>query len=117
MWITWRLGTFVCRCAGGLDSSNRRIHADGEDGAKRYIYGFPIVDMYRIMFGYNIDTTSPAYTAPFNVLHNTANVYTPADTTVQTPNSDTPYSTVSIDLHRTLSPNAARYRERSILFR
>ena len=63
-----------------------------------YIYGFPIVDMYRIMFGYNIDTTSPAYAAPFNVLHNTANVYTPADTTVQTPNSDTPYSTVGLDL-------------------
>jgi len=29
---------------------------------------------------------------------NTARVYTPADTTVQTPNSDTPYSFVGLDL-------------------
>lgn len=63
-----------------------------------YIYGFPMVDLYRIMFGYFIDPKSPAYAAPFNTLHNTANVYTPADTTVQTPNSDTPYSFIGLDL-------------------
>jgi hypothetical protein len=34
----------------------------------------------------------------FNTLHNAANVYTPADTTVQTPNSDTPYSFIGLDL-------------------
>ena len=50
------------------------------------------------MFGYFIDPKSPAYVAPFNTLHNTANVYTPADTTVQTPNSDTPYSFLGLDL-------------------
>jgi hypothetical protein len=63
-----------------------------------YIYGFPMIDLYRIMFGYFIDSKSPAFTAPFNTIHNTANVYTPADTIVQTPNSDTPYSTVGLDL-------------------
>ncbi|MGB6713367.1 MAG: DUF1254 domain-containing protein [Candidatus Cybelea sp.] len=63
-----------------------------------YVYGFPLVDLYRIMFGYFIDPKSPAYVAPFNTLHNTANVYTPADTTVQTPNSDTPYSFLGLDL-------------------
>lgn len=63
-----------------------------------YIYGFPLVDLYRIMFGYFIDSKSPGFTAPFNTLHNIANVYTPADTTVQTPNSDTPYSTLGLDL-------------------
>jgi hypothetical protein len=63
-----------------------------------YVYGFPLVDVYRIMFGYFIDPKSPAYVAPFNTLHNTANVYTPADTTVQTPNSDTPYSFLGLDL-------------------
>jgi len=39
-----------------------------------------------------------AYAGPFNAIHNTARVYTPADTTVQTPNSDTPYSFVGLDL-------------------
>ncbi len=63
-----------------------------------YIYGFPMVDLYRIMYGYFVDPKNPAYKAPFNTLYNTANVYTPADTTIQTPNSDTPYSYVGLDL-------------------
>jgi hypothetical protein len=63
-----------------------------------YIYGFPLVDYYRIMYAYFIDSKSPGYKAPFNKIFNSANVYTPADTTVQTPNSDTPYSFVGLDL-------------------
>jgi hypothetical protein len=63
-----------------------------------YVYGFPMVDFYRIMYGYFIDAKGPAYKTPFNTLFNTDNVYTPADTTVQTPNSDTPYSFVGLDL-------------------
>jgi hypothetical protein len=50
------------------------------------------------MFGYFIDPKSPAYKTGFNTVYNTASVYTPADTTVQTPNSDTPYSFVAFDL-------------------
>ena len=63
-----------------------------------YVYAFPMVDVYRIMYGYFIDSKSPAYKAPFNTLFNSANVYTPADTTIQTPNSDTPYSFAGVDL-------------------
>jgi hypothetical protein len=63
-----------------------------------YIYGFPMVDLYRIMYGYFIDSKTPAFKGPFNTIVNSANVYTPADTTVQTPNSDTPYSFVGLDL-------------------
>lgn len=62
-----------------------------------YIYGFPMVDYYRIMFAYYLDPKSPVYKAPLNTLFNTSNVYTPADTIVQTPNSDTPYSYVAFD--------------------
>ncbi len=57
-----------------------------------------MVDLYRIMFGYFIDSKTPAFKGPFNSISNSANVYTPADTTVQTPNSDTPYSFVGLDL-------------------
>jgi hypothetical protein len=63
-----------------------------------YIYGFPMVDSYRIQYAYFQDTGSPEYKTPWNTLYNTARVYTPADTAVQTPNSDTPYSFVGMDL-------------------
>lgn len=63
-----------------------------------YIYGFPMVDLYRILYGYFVETGSPSYVGSFNEIHNSASVYTPADKTVQTPNSDTPYSSVGLDL-------------------
>src|SRR2546423_1703064 len=63
-----------------------------------YVYGFPIVDNYRIQYGYFVDTKNPEYKAPWNQIHNTPRVYTPADTAIQTPNSDTPYSFVGMDL-------------------
>jgi len=63
-----------------------------------YIYGFPMVDSYRIQHAYFIDPASPEYKGPWNQVHNTARVFTPADVAVQTPNSDTPYSMLGADL-------------------
>ncbi|MCB0933022.1 MAG: DUF1254 domain-containing protein [Mycobacterium sp.] len=63
-----------------------------------YIYGFPMVDSYRIQHSYFIDSASPEYKGPWNEVHSTARVFTPADTAVQTPNSDTPYSMLGADL-------------------
>jgi hypothetical protein len=63
-----------------------------------YIYGFPMVDSYRIQHAYFVDTKNPEYKAPWNHLINTPRVYTPADTAIQTPNSDTPYSWLGLDL-------------------
>jgi hypothetical protein len=63
-----------------------------------YIYGFPLVDSYRIQYGYFVDRQNPEFKAPWNQIHNTPRVYTPADTAIQTPNSDTPYSFVGMDL-------------------
>lgn len=63
-----------------------------------YIYGFPIVDNYRILYSYFVDVGGPEYKAPWNTLFNNARVYTPVDTAIQTPNSDTPYSYVGADL-------------------
>lgn len=63
-----------------------------------YVYGFPIVDNYRVQYAYFVDTENPEYKGGWNQIHNTARVYTPADTAVQTPNSDTPYSFVGADL-------------------
>ena len=63
-----------------------------------YIYGFPMVDGYRIQYAFTVDTKGPEFKAPWNQLNNTARVFTPEDKTVQTPNSDTPYSMLSLDL-------------------
>src|SRR5437762_5619737 len=63
-----------------------------------YVYGFPLVDNYRIQYGYFVDTKNPEYKTTWNKIHNVPRVYTPKDTAIQTPNSDTPYSFVGMDL-------------------
>lgn len=63
-----------------------------------YIYGFPLVDNYRIQHAYFVDKNNPEYKASWNVLYNNARVYTPDDHAIQSPNSDTPYSYVGADL-------------------
>jgi hypothetical protein len=63
-----------------------------------YVYGFPMVDDYRVQYAYFVNKEDPEYKGGWNEIHNTSRVYTPQDTAVQTPNSDTPYSTVGADL-------------------
>lgn len=62
------------------------------------IYGFPLVDNYRIQHSYFVDRGGPEFKAPWNTIFNNARVYTPDDKSIQTPNSDTPYSYVGTDL-------------------
>lgn len=62
------------------------------------IWGFPLVDNYRIQYSYFADRGGPEFKAPWNVIANTARVYTPEDKAIQTPNSDTPYSYIGADL-------------------
>jgi len=57
-----------------------------------------MVDNYRIEHDYYVDSTNSEFKAPWNHITNIANVYTPADTAIQTPNSDTPYSFLGLDL-------------------
>ena len=63
-----------------------------------YVYGFPLVDNYRIQHAYFQDSNHPEYKGPWNTVVNIPRVYTPADTAIQTPNSDTPYSFAGLDL-------------------
>jgi hypothetical protein len=57
-----------------------------------YIYGFPMLMNYAVMREYFVDRNSGQYKAPFNTIYNEARVFTPKDTAIVTPNSDTPYS-------------------------
>jgi hypothetical protein len=63
-----------------------------------FIYGLPLVMNYAVMYEFAVDTKSSQFKAPFNQLHNMHHVATYEDTAVVTPNSDTPYSTLWLDL-------------------
>jgi hypothetical protein len=69
--------------------------AIAEDG---FIYGLPIVMNYAVMYEYAVDRNSGQFKAPFNQIKNEPNVFTYKDTAIPTPNSDTPYSFVWMDL-------------------
>jgi hypothetical protein len=63
-----------------------------------YIYGFPMVDSYRIQYSYFVDQSNPEFKGSWNQPHGIARVYTPQDKAIQTPNSDTPYAFLGADL-------------------
>lgn len=86
------LGTPRVRAADVTADEVRAIAKDA------YTYGFPMVDSYRIQHAYFVDAGNTEYRAPWNHQVNTPRVYTPADKAVQTPNSDTPYSFIGLDL-------------------
>jgi hypothetical protein len=63
-----------------------------------YVYGYPMVDNYRIQYAYFVARHHPEFKAPWNQIRNIPRVFTAEDRAVQTPNSDTPYSFVGADL-------------------
>lgn len=63
-----------------------------------YIYGYPMVDGYRVQYEYFVDRQNPEFKAPWNQIRNIPRVYTPEDKAIVSPNSDTPYSMVGMDL-------------------
>jgi hypothetical protein len=73
----------------------REAKAIAEEG---FIYGLPIVMNYAVMYEFVIDRSSNQFKAPFNQIYNFKNVATYKDTAVVTPNSDTPYSILWLDL-------------------
>ena len=75
--------------------TNAQIRAIAKEA---YIYGFPVVTNYQTLYKQAVDKTSPDYRAPFNTIASLANVATPEDKFVVTPNSDTPYSFLWMDL-------------------
>ncbi len=103
MKLTPTRSLIACTLIGLLSATSVRAAdlspADARAIAKEaYIYGFPMVDSYRIMHAYFVDRTNPEYKADWNQIRNFARVFTPADKAVQTPNSDTPYSFLGMDL-------------------
>jgi hypothetical protein len=73
----------------------REAKAIAEEG---FIYGLPIVMNYAVMYEFAVDTKSSQFKAPFNQLNSMHRVATYEDTAVVTPNSDTPYTTLWLDM-------------------
>jgi hypothetical protein len=44
-----------------------------------YVYGFSLVDSYRIQYSYFVDQNNPEYKAAWNEISNNPGVYTPDD--------------------------------------
>jgi hypothetical protein len=86
------LALTVARAADITPAETKAIAEEG------FIYGLPIVMNYAVMNEFAVDTKSSQFKAPFNRIHNEHRVATYQDTAVITPNSDTPYSTLWLDL-------------------
>lgn len=93
-------GLLLVSCISSVASAQVGITPEEARGIAKeaYIYGNPVVDNYRIQYAYFVETKSPEYKASWNEIFNMARVYTPADKAIQTPNSDTPYSFIGMDL-------------------
>lgn len=93
------LGVALSLCMSTIsfakDTDVNNIRAIAKDA---YVYGFPVVDSYRILDAYTLNQKSPEYKAPFNEVKNVPRVFTSADRAIPTPNSDTPYSFAWLDL-------------------
>ncbi len=70
----------------------RRIAEEG------FIYGLPIVMNYAVMNEFAVNRDSGQFKAPFNEINSMHSVATYKETAVITPNSDTPYSFLWLDL-------------------
>jgi hypothetical protein len=87
-------------CQDSTDAEPPALSADDARTIAReaYTYANPMVDNYRVLYSAFVDESDPEYKTPINRLVNLARVYTHEDRTVQTPNSDTPYSWLALDL-------------------
>lgn len=104
-------GALLAGCGGKDDPIGAANQADKKAGTavpsitetkaiakEAFIYGLPLVMNYAVMNEFVLEKNSGQYKAPFNQISNEARVFTYKDTAIVTPNSDTPYSMVWLDL-------------------
>ena len=84
--------------AAKMDASRPGIAETKAIAEEGFIYGLPIVMNYAVMYEYAVDRNSGQFKAPFNQIKNEPRVFTDKDTAIVTPNSDTPYSFLWMDL-------------------
>ena len=99
--------SLLAGCAGQRDAISQAAKAEKKPpgiaetraiAEQGFIYGLPIVMNYAVMYDYIVDKNSGQWKAPFNEIFNEHRVFTYKDTAIVTPNSDTPYSLLWLDL-------------------
>ncbi len=90
------LASFACNSKQEGPVGEAASHKD--DYAQAYVYGFPMIAAYKAMYQFSVDKSNSQYKGAFNVLVNDSKTLTPKDTAIVTPNADTPYSMVEMDL-------------------
>ena len=88
------LGTTFCT----TDKQSVTTDEARQIAEEAYIYAYPMIEHYKMMFAMAMYPESGAYTAPFNVLYNNPKLNDPKDTIIVRPNNDTFYSGVWFDL-------------------
>ena len=83
------------KASGVPAPSIEEVKAIAADG---FVYGLPVVMNYAILYDFVIDKNSGQWKAPFNQINNEHRTFTYEDTSVPTPNSDTPYSMLWLDM-------------------
>ncbi len=94
--LLFMLGSTACNKQEQSPAGEAVSHKD--DYKEAYIYGFPMIAAYKAMYEFTIDKTNSQYKAPFNQIWSDSSTSTPKDTAVVTPNADTPYSLLEMDL-------------------
>ena len=105
------LSLVLAGCQKAADPISQAAQKDRQDGVavpgleetkaiaeEAFVYGLPLVMNYAVMNEFCVDRNSGQFKAPFNQIRNEARVFTYQDTAIVTPNSDTPYSMVWLDL-------------------
>ena len=98
-----KLILLICISALFLTSCNHQTNKLTPDEAREiaeeaYIYAYPMIEHYKMMFAMAMYPESGAYTAPFNEMTHNPELSGPKDTIIVRPNNDTFYSSVWFDL-------------------
>ncbi|TFV96026.1 DUF1254 domain-containing protein [Algoriphagus kandeliae] len=84
------------RCAE--KEQNINLEEAQQIAEEAYIFAYPMLEHYKMMFAMAMYPESGAYTAPFNVLYHKPELSTAKDTIIVRPNNDNIYSSVWFDL-------------------
>jgi len=79
MWVVTGLCVLLPVVGGAQTLKPAQVREIARDA---YIYGFPLVDNYRIQYAYFEDRSNPEYKAPWNQIRNIPRVFTPDDETI-----------------------------------
>ena len=96
--VLWILLAMCLTSCTKQEGPVREAVSHKDDYQQAYIYGFPMIAAYKAMYQFAIDKSNSQFKAPFNQIWNDSKTFTPKDTAIVTPNADTPYSMVEMDL-------------------